>query len=166
MHLATVVFSIFAAWRWGDWKNWEKYHTTMLYVAVCNLLYNFIYSKHLLWQLKPYLLYSHNVAELFYSFIVFPLSALILLSNYPSSFKGQILRIVQFVAVYTFMEWLFYLSDKIFYSSGWSIWWSLGWNFIMFPMWMLHHKKPLIAYAASVIFVMIVLKLFPVPLKP
>lgn len=165
MHIAVFIFSVFAAWRWGDWKNWHKYHTTMLYVAVGNLLYNFIYQDHYLWQLKPPMLFnSHFCGELFYTFIVFPGTALILLTNYPKAPIKQVFRILKFVLIYIILEWIMQMLGTIVYNYGWSIWWSLAWNCLMFPIMVLHHKKPLAAYIASIVFVIVVVIIFPVPL--
>jgi len=163
MHAAIFIFSVFATWRWGDWRDWQKYHTTMLYVAVANLLYNFVYHDHLLWQLKPPLLFgSHTIGELFYTFVVFPGSALILLTDYPKDLKKQLFRIAKFVFIYIVLEWVLHIYGIIIYKYGWNIWWSLAWNLVMFPLWVLHHKKPLATYIVSILFVIIVTTLFPV----
>lgn len=165
MHLAIILITIFAAWKWGDWKNWRKYHNTMLFLAIGNLLYNFIYSNHLLWELRPYLLYSHKVGEIFYTFIVFPLTGLIFLTNYPKTIKDQVLHIAKFVTIYIVIEYILYMFGKTVYNYGWNIWWSLAWNCMMFPMWALHYKKPFMAYGASFIVIIIILMIFPISFK-
>lgn len=166
MHVAILAFTIFAAWLWGDWRNWQKYHTTMLYAAAANLLYNFIYHDHLLWQMKPVLLFgSHNIGEVLYTFAIFPLSVLILLTDYPKRARLQILRIIKFIAIYMVLEWIAQIYGFIIYKNGWNMWWSLAWNCMMFPMWVLHHKKPLAAYAVSIFIIAAMLILFPVYLK-
>jgi hypothetical protein len=162
MHLVIVIFTLFAAWRWGDWRNWQRYHPTMIYIAMGNLLYNFVYANHYLWQLKPDFLLNHMVGEIVYTFITIPLTGLIFLSGYPKNITGQILHNLKFIAIYILIEAVLQYYGRIVYNYGWNIWWSSAWDFMMFPMWVLHHKKPLIAYAASIAVVVLVLALFPV----
>ena len=51
------------------------------------------------------------------------------------------------------------------YNDGWNTWLSIAWNCIMFPMIALHHKKPLMAYVASIAAVILILIFFPVHFK-
>ena len=30
------------AWRFGDWRNWKNYQSTILYLITSDLLYNFL----------------------------------------------------------------------------------------------------------------------------
>jgi hypothetical protein len=53
MHLALAFITLLSVWKWGDWRNWEKYHSTMMYFALGNVLYNFLCANHFLWKLKP-----------------------------------------------------------------------------------------------------------------
>lgn len=133
----------------------------MLLVMAGNLLYQFIYYSHLLWEIQPDIT-NHTVVEVFYSVFIFPLTALMFLSNYPVPFKNQILHILKYIAVYTFFEFVFSISGRITYHYGWNLFWSLGWNFVMFPIWALHHKRPLMAYGVSSIVVIVILLIFPV----
>lgn len=44
---------IIALWRWGDWKNFEKYYPTLLYATLGNFIYKVIalFQFHLWEQL-------------------------------------------------------------------------------------------------------------------
>ncbi|KNY28673.1 CBO0543 family protein [Pseudobacteroides cellulosolvens] len=164
MHTIIIVFTVFAAWKWGDWRNWQKYQSTMLLAAVGNLLYNFLYHDHLLWELKSKL-FSYSLGEIIYTFIVFPLTVLIFLTGYAEKVKGQVLHIFKFITIYFGFELIFSIFGRIIYNYGWNIWWSLAWDCMMFPMWALHYKRPLIAYGVSPVIVIIMLLLFPVKFK-
>lgn len=166
MHFAVIIFTIFCAWKWGDWKNWKKYHSTMLFIAMADLLYNFLYHDHMLWRYNQVTLgMSHTITELFCALIILPATGLILLTNYPNTVKGQFLRIIKFIGIYIFFELVYQWYGIIVYSYGWSIWWSLLWDCMMIPMWALHNKKPLLAYVASIVAVIIMLILFPTSFK-
>jgi hypothetical protein len=165
MHLAVTFFTIFCAWKWGEWNNWHRYHTTMIYSAMGNLLYNFLYYDHLLWQYKPNFLPSHIVADLLSTFIILPLTSLIFLTNYPDTVKGKLFRILKFIAIYYAFELLYHKYGVLIYNYGWNIWYSLAWLCMMFPLIVLHHKKPLKAYVASFIAVITMLVFFPANFK-
>lgn len=161
MHIAVILFTVFAAWRWGDWKNWRKYQSNMLFVIVGVLLYLYLYKNEPLWALHKHVL-NHAITELLYAGIVLPLTVLLLLTNYPDNFKGEVYRICKFIAIYSIIELIYLKMGFIDYDNGWNIWLSIGWNCMMFPILVLHFKKPLYAYIASVIGLIIFLYLFPV----
>ena len=161
MHIAVILFTIFAAWRWGDWKNWRKYQSTMLFIIVGVLIYLYIYKNKSLWDLGNHI-FGATLTELLYAFIVLPLTVLLLLTDYPDSFKGQLYRIGKFMVIYSIMELIYWKTGFIDYDNGWNIWLSIGWNCMMFPLLVLHYKKPLYAYLVSAVGLTIFLHLFPV----
>jgi hypothetical protein len=165
MHIAMSVFVIFAVWRWSDWRNWEKYHATMLYIAASNLMYNFLCASYFLWRINADFLSNHTITEVLYTLIIFPGTALLFLSNYPKTLKKQILRIAYYVGIYAGFEVIYVWFSKIEYQYGWTIWWSFGFDMLMFPMLILHYKKPLIAYVISIPTAMFLLWLFNVPVN-
>ncbi len=117
MILIVLILVVFATWKWGDWKNWHIYHTTMLFICLGNFLYNFIYCDQLLWQFKPDFC-NFKLYELIYTLIIFPLTGLIFLSNYPKTVKGQFFRIMKFIAIYISIEWIYFRFGRIVYDNG------------------------------------------------
>jgi hypothetical protein len=150
MHVATGLIVLIAVWKWGDWRNWKKYHTTMLYFALGNLLYNFLTASYFLWRLDADFLSNHTLTELIYTFIVFPGTALLFLCNMPKVRKSKIRHIITWILIYALWEALFVLTKSIEYQYGWGYWWSVSFDAFMFPMLLLHYKKPLIAYLLSI----------------
>ncbi|WP_246942063.1 CBO0543 family protein [Bacillus pinisoli] len=152
MHIAIAFFIIFAVWKWGDWRNWQKYHTVMLYFAVGNLTYNFLTASYFLWRLDSDLITNHTLTEMLYTFITFPGSALLFICNYPEN-KGRgkvLLHYVYWILIYGVIEWIMTKTGYIKYQYGWSLAWSIGFDTFMFPMLRLFYKRPLIAYLLSV----------------
>lgn len=163
MHLACTIAVILTALKWGDWKHWQKYHTTMLFSIIGSLLYNYLYCNHYLWKMKvDFFVSNFIVVELLYSFIVLPLTVLLFLTNYPTTIKGQILRNIKYIVIYIVIEWIYYKLGRIVYDNGWNAWWSMAWDCMMFPVWVLHYKRPIRAYSVSFAFVIIFLLLFPI----
>lgn len=165
MHLILGVITLLAAWRYGDWKNWRQYHHTMMYFAMGNLLYNFLTANHFLWKLKPDFLPNHSLTEMVYTFVTFPATALMFLSAYPEQYKKLIGHYLKWIGIYIGVEWFFMITDRILYQHGWSLYWSILFDFTMFPMLRLFHKKPLLAYVISLLMCIFWVLLFKVPVN-
>jgi hypothetical protein len=64
-----------------------------------------------------------------------------------------------------------YIGIEVFTTSigmqknynGWNLRWSLLFNFVMFPLLVLHHKNPILAWTASFIFLGIIMTIFNIP---
>ncbi|WP_246050129.1 CBO0543 family protein [Aquibacillus sediminis] len=84
MHVGITILIIIAVWRKGDWRNWEKYHTVMLYFALGNLTYNFLTASYFLWRMDADFISNHTLTEMLYTFIVFPGTALLFIGNFPT----------------------------------------------------------------------------------
>lgn len=163
MNLVIVALTLFLVWRRGVWKNWVIFNSTMVYISMCNLLYDFLYCGHHLWHIKPDFV-SDKINDMLLTFIVFPLTVLLLLSDYPKNIKGQVFRIAKFVIIYFSVELIYATFGKIEYNYGWNLLYSLIWLCVMFPMLILHNRKPLAAYFFSLLIMVIMLVLFPVNL--
>ncbi|MCT2535756.1 hypothetical protein NC661_07490 [Aquibacillus koreensis] len=163
MHVVITLFVIFSVWRWGDWRNWKKYHTVMLYFAIGNLTYNFLTASYFLWRLDSDFLSNHTLTEMLYTFIVFPGCALLFVGNYPTG-KVKVLRhYVWWITIFVAIEWIMSLTSHIDYQYGWSLAWSAGFDIFMFPMLWLFYKRPLIAYIISVPIAFFFIWYFDVP---
>jgi hypothetical protein len=164
MFILILVIALLITWRFGDWRNWQKYQSTMLLFSLGNLLYNFVYHNHFLWKLKPDLL-NHHIWEIIYTFTVFPLTALVFLSNYPVGFKKQLLHIFKYIFIYIAVEFLLLITVRIEYRYNWNLLWSLGWNCITFPVLATHYKKPLLAYSICLVIFFSMNWIFPFMLE-
>ncbi|MBD2870375.1 CBO0543 family protein [Paenibacillus arenilitoris] len=160
LHVAIGLWTILAVWRWGDWRNWKKYYPTMLYMSLGACVYLFLYGQDALWNPRPSLLLDKQ-NELLYLFVIMPCSALLYLSNFPAKLKSKLIHISKWILIYILVEWIGYLFHEITYNSGWNLWWSLVFDMIMFPMLILHHRRPLLALVLSVFAAMGLMAFFP-----
>jgi hypothetical protein len=165
MHVFLSFFIILVIWKWGDWRNWKKYHTVMLYFALGNLLYNFLTANHFLWRLEADFISNHTLTEILYTFIVFPGTALLFIGNYPEGrgLKKVIGHFALYIGWYIGVEWIFSQTGHIQYQHGWSYWWSVAFDFLMFPMLRLFYKHPLLAYILSIPIAIFFIWWFDVP---
>ncbi|MCU9611996.1 hypothetical protein OEV98_00300 [Caldibacillus lycopersici] len=168
MHLILAFLSIIAVWIRRDYREWEKYYSTMQYIAIGNLTYNFICASHWLWQLSPDIKwFNHSLLELAYTFITFPLTALMFLAHFPEDqgwmrvFRHYLL----WIGLYIGVEILLLLKGNIIYKYGWSIYWSSLFDCVMFPFLRLHYKKPLFTLLISIPMIAFWIWFFQVPIS-
>lgn len=156
--LALVIASL----RYGDWKHWRQYEATLLYWAVCTLLYNVLTYTHPLWMYDSPWLPNHTAQMLFVVIVVYPPVLLIYLPRFPKrGLSRKLLYVVSWTVLATLLEWIF--QAHFIYSNGWGLVWSLLLNFLMFIFLKLHRHKPLLTYALSVVAVIGFLVCFEVP---
>lgn len=166
MHIIGQFLWIFAAWRWSDWRNWKKYHSTILYMIVFALLYDVLTYNYSLWIFSDFFLPTHTLNSLAVTFVGFSCSVLIFLSRFPKQSKiKQIIYIALWVILYVAIEYFFVVIDLFHYDNGWNIWWSGLLDATLFPMLLLHHKKPLLAYLISILLVICYFLVFDVPIS-
>lgn len=163
MHLILAAITILSSWKWGDWRNWKKYHETMMYFALGNVLYNFLCANHFLWKLKPDFFPNHSITEIVYTFITFPATALLFLTNYPTGLKNIIKHYITWILIYVGIEYFFYLTGRIVYQHEWNLGWSALFDMTLFPMLRLFYKRTLLAYGISVLMCIGWVWLFDVP---
>ena len=156
------VLMIFAAWRWGDWRNWKSYYPTMLFFALGDFVYGILTYNHPLWEFESPILKT-TLSDLLICLVFFPATVLVYVPNYPTVLKKQILYVLLWIIIYTVTKKVSHDLGFFSYHNGWNIWWSILFNFIMFPTLILHHKKPLWALLISAIVGTAVLVYFKVP---
>ncbi len=154
----TVVICLFK----GDWRNWEKYHSTILFFISADLLHNlFGYNKPLWQYTSPYA--NHLLTNLFVCSIIYPCTILIFIPNRPNGRLNLILYITKWVAVFSLVEYCAHVLGLFKYYNGWSLIYSILFCYIMFPMLLLHYSKPLRAYLFSFVLMLIMIWYFKIP---
>ena len=168
MHIILVLASILAVIIKKDYKNWKTYYPTMQYIAIGNLTYNFLCASHWLWQLSPDIQWlNHSLLEMSYTFITFPLTALMFLSRYPEG-QGKLkifLHYLVWIGLYVSIEYILMTRGGIIYKYGWGLVLSALFDCIIFPFLRLHFKKPLLALALSVPMTIFLVWYFEIPIS-
>jgi hypothetical protein len=165
VHLALAIYLVIVVWIKGTWKEWKKYHHTMMFFALGNVSYNFITANYFLWKMKPDFLPNHSITELVYSYVIFPACALLFLEQYPASTKKKVYHYIRWIGVFIIVEWVFVIFGRMLYQHGWNLWWSLVFDITMFPVLRIHYKRPLIAYMISVFLCLFWIWMFKVPVN-
>lgn len=164
MHVLYAFLVILATWRWGDWRNWKQYHPSMLYITAGGFLYEYLTKDQTMWKFHPDFLYNQTVTVVVYAIVTMPLTVLIFLSRYPKTLYKQFIHYGLWIGIYSFGEWILQSMGRISYQHNWSLWYSILFDIMMFPMIRLHHSRPLIAYGLSIPIVVVLLFIFQIKL--
>ncbi|RTE10617.1 CBO0543 family protein [Paenibacillus whitsoniae] len=141
IHIAIALWAIFAALRWGDWKNFKDYYPTLLFVIACHLLYKvFAFDQHHIWRLQGEVFLNHLGAYLLHVFVILPMAIFVYLSTYPVTWLKQCLHIIKWILIFVVVELIGWKYGRIAYHHGWTIWWSGLFNLNMFIVTRIHYK--------------------------
>ena len=161
IHFLLTAWVIVAAWKWGDWKNWDRYYPTLWYFTAMSLLYEFFANDYYrLWTLQPDFFFNHTTVVLIHTFVIYPLSGFIFLSNFPETRAKQIVHYLKWIFIYIFLEWIGMLYGYITYENEWALGWSFFFVIIMFPMIRLHFVKKFTALGISIFWTVFFLVIF------
>jgi hypothetical protein len=168
MHIVMTITLLFFAFLKGNWREWEKYHLTIFYVIICNLLYNHIAQDKLLWEYFPdFYPKSHILVDILYSFINLPAITLLFLTFYPLT--ASLLLKVRFIAMWSvvsfIIEYPFYKFGRLLLQNGYEYWMDFLFYFVMYSMIRLHFSRPFLTYFLSALITIIMILLFDIPLS-
>lgn len=159
----------FATWKWGDWRNWQKYQATILYMIYFNAIYGLLCYNHLMWKFEydrsvPFLI-NHTLISIGMGLFLYPSIILIFLGRYPNgNWKKKLGWQLLFVFLFSLAEFIMFKAGKITYYNGWSLGWSIIFNLNTFFMLILHYKRPLLTWILSIFCVIFYVYYFKVPL--
>jgi hypothetical protein len=159
-----AIISAFVCWKWGNWKAWKEYYPTILYMVTGNLVYMCLTQSKPLWQeggfLKDYPFLNITSMVLLYSSTI-----ILYLTFYPriTSKPKRAAYVLLWVAIYSAMEYISHITGHFDYDNGWSFFYSVIFSAVMFPLLLLHYKKPLWAWLISIILAYGMMFLFNIP---
>ena len=171
MHFVFNALFLLAGIKWGDWKNWKAYYSTILFFIGGDLLKNSLLHDYRMWSYQEVyfgqqFLIGHMAINLMIAIIVYPATILIYLGHYPHSIKKQVLWVSLWVFLYSGIEGInFYFLNLINYDHSWNLMWSICFNIVMFTLLRVHFLKPLLAWAISLIWMIFLWNWFNVPMN-
>lgn len=171
MHLVFNGLFLIAGAIWGDWRNWKKYHSTILFLWFGDLLYNVLCHDYIMWKYNEsifgqQLLSNHTVISLLIMFVAYPASVLIYLGKFPTEKKKILIWVLSWVTLFSGIEYinLRYL-DLVTHHHGWNIGWSILFNLILFTILRLHFKYPITALLIAIPIIFFFVSYFNVPIS-
>lgn len=160
----TGVLAGFAAYRWGDWRNWKQYYPTILFAVMGNMTSELLMYRSPLWEYND-VFGDYMVLLIGLSVLLFSGTVILFLSFYPKKPAHQALFILAWAVGFTALEYLAMQAGSFLHHRGWSIWYTLLHNLIMFALFRLHFKRPLLAWPASFLVAFAVLWYFDLPFE-
>lgn len=163
---------LFILFKWGNLKNWSKYYPTYLFFLLGDFIYLYFLSDiYPMWKYTPQgidkeigLVNAH--VSLSIMLIKYPATTAVYLSKFPDKGKmKKVLYITFWVLIYFVNELIDTKTHLISYYHGWSIYWSILFNFVMFTILRIHYRKPLAAWIFSVAVILFLWFKFDVPYK-
>ena len=158
---------IFSAIKWGDWKNWKAYYPTFLFLMVGDLVYQFIFFRHSMWEYVPVGSdkgwAKHTHIAFLIMLIKYPSTILIFLGHLPKVNWKRVIYIVSWTLLYLINEISDIKMGGIVYKNGWSLGWSTLFSLVMFTVLAIHYKNPAIAWILSAIFATFLWNIFDIP---
>lgn len=158
--LSAILISVIIYKR--TYKHWAAYHTTILYGSLMIVLYDFICQDYLLWKHSSFPFYSHFAGELIHAFIIMPCIVLLFLHNF--SEQKKLLYILKWALISFFIEGAFVVTDSITFHNGYRYIYDLPFYSVMYLMFYLHHKRPILTYGLSIFIIIGLIFLFDVKL--
>jgi hypothetical protein len=160
--IIVTVLIVLAAWKWGDWKHWKLYYPTMLFFALGDFAAHLVTFNYPLWSYESPLL-KKTFSDLLIASVFFPATILLYLTHFPKKPLSKTIYVIIWAVSYTLVEELAGLLGFFSHDNGWSIWWTLLFNSLMFPIFRIHFKKPLLALFVSFILAVALMLYFKVP---
>lgn len=164
LRILVVITYVIACFSYGSWKKWREYYPTYLYVIVGDLVYNFLFYDHALWEYNK--LVSHTFSDLLVAVVVFPCAITLFLTYYPtkSKIQKQALYVLVWAGINTGIEYISHVFGFISYYNNWNIGWSMLLYCIAFILVRVHYFKPLLVWPISLVLAYITMLIFNVPL--
>jgi hypothetical protein len=168
MHIIFTALMLLLAYYKGNWREWNKYHLTIFYVIICNLLYNHLCQNMMLWEYKPdFHPKSHIIVDILYSFINLPAITLLFLTFYPFSGSGKkkLRYLVLWAGASMLVEYPFYKSGRLLLQNGYEYWMDALFYMAMYGSIRLHFTRPFLTYFVSVLITIFMMWIFKIPVK-
>lgn len=153
---------LISAWKWGDWKNWQKYYSTILFVMVANLSAGYITYHHPLWIYNNDILFTTETSiEYLNTFLALPAATLLYLSKFPlAGIARKCVYILLWVVAFSAIEYIDTRLAGLSYSNGWEWKYSIVFDCFMFFIIRTHYVKPLWGWLIAAIMAVFILTTF------
>jgi uncharacterized membrane protein len=160
-HVSMVIIAIFICYKWGDWRHWEKYYSTIQFFMMGDFIYLVLFRKTMLWSYNTNIL-NHTLVNLIVLFTVYPCTILLFIPHYPKHTSKKTGYILLWVALFATAEYISHSLGCFNYHNDWNLGWSIIFTIIMFPLQYLHYHKALLAWGLAFVKLIIFILIFKV----
>ncbi|SPF51611.1 conserved membrane hypothetical protein [Candidatus Desulfosporosinus infrequens] len=163
MILLLACLFVLSCYKWGDLSNWKSYYPTILFLIVGDFIYYYVAAAKPLWQYTAKL-FPGTLTTLIIALIIYPSTVLVFLPCYPKSGAiKKVCYITVWVCLYAFLEYLALKYNYMQHCNGWNFIYSVLFDCALFPLLLIHQKKPPVAWLLSIILGFGIAFLFKLP---
>ncbi|MCA1056664.1 hypothetical protein LCM10_16900 [Rossellomorea aquimaris] len=169
MILVFLLFYTFLGWRFGNWKEFPTFYPTMLFFIIGDLLSQFLLFDYPMWKfqssdfISQSLHLNHTIIALLKMLIQYTSTVAIFIGRLPDTLPKKILWVLLWSGIYAITEGMTYAFGIMTYHHGWHFGWDLVFTVMMFTMLIIHHKNPILAWAASLPIIIALWVIFDIP---
>jgi hypothetical protein len=169
MIIALLLLYAAVGWRFGNWKEFHRFYPTILFFIIGDLLSQFLLFDYTMWEFRPVgnlaksLNLNHTTIALLKMMIQYPATVAIFIGRLPATLRGRILWILFWTAIFGTTEGLIQLAGILAYHNGWHFGWDIAFNIMMFSILIIHYKRPIYAWIASIPIIIGLWFIFDVP---
>lgn len=151
MILLLACLFLLVCYKGGDWRNWKTYYPTILFLIAGDFIYYFVAAGKPLWQYTAKL-FPGSITTFIIALIIYPCTVVIFLSLYPKlGVIKKVSYITAWVCLYAFLEYLALKYNYMQHFNGWRFTYSVLFDYALFPLLLIHQKKPPVAWLLSCI---------------
>lgn len=151
--------------KWGDWKNWKSYYPTILFFVAGDFIHTYLTAPKPLWRFST-TVFPGSISHLIADLIIFPCIILIFLPTYTKLGEiKKVLYIALWVCIIAIIEFIGLKFGHYAYFNGWRFAYSVIFDCLLFPLLIIHHRKPPLAWLLSLIAGISIMVLFRIPLS-
>ena len=160
--LLAFVF-ILVCYKWGDWRHWKYYYSTIIFLIAGDFIYMYVASAKPLWQYTAKL-FPGVTTTLIIALVIYPCTVLMFL---PSCLESKVITKIYYITVwigiYSFLEYLALRFNYMQHFNGWNFSDSVLFDCILFPLLLIHQKKAPVAWLLACILGVGITYLFNLP---
>lgn len=160
-HISIIIAALLVCYKWGDWRHWQKYYSTILFFMMGDFIYLVLFRKTMLWSYNTDIL-NHTLVNLLMIFTVYPSTILVFIPYYPNTVIKRAIYIICWVILFEAVEYISHFLGCFNYHNGWNFGWSIVFSLAMFPIQYTHYKNPLLAWCISTIELVVFIVIFKV----
>ena len=150
-----------ACYKWGAWRRWREYYSTILFLIIGDMAYNFIFYDHSLWCYNGF--FGHTISNFIAMFFVFPSATILFLTHWPQNWLRQALYVLALSAGFTVFEYTALILNMFTHDNGWNIFWSFGVYVLGLFFARLHFRHPLLVWPICAAFAIATMFFFGLP---
>ncbi|WP_064092330.1 CBO0543 family protein [Rossellomorea aquimaris] len=169
MILTLLFIYIFIGWKFGNWKEFHSYYSTILFFIIGDLLSQFLLYDYSMWkfqaisELDQSLKLNHTLISLLKMIVQYTVTVAIFIGRLPSSLLKKVIWVGIWTGIFAITEGFTHFIGIMTYHHGWHFGWDLIFNVMMLSVLIIHHKRPIVAWIISFPIVLFLWFYFDVP---